>query len=124
MDGVTEVGTSQGPFPLAANGHDARDAGQFISGLPAGFTGVLDISSTTPFAALTVRSLTNERNEYLFTTFPIAYSAVPAPSPLVFPDLADGSGYQTQFILLSGAGSSAVTLNFFGEDGKALAIGK
>jgi subtilisin family serine protease len=123
-DGVTEVGTSRGPLLLAANGHDAEFADQFISGLPAGFTGVLDIRSTTPFAALTVRSMTNERNEFLFTTFPMAYSGVPAPSPLVFPDLADGSGYQTQFILLSGAGSSAVTLNFFEEDGKALAIGK
>ncbi len=123
IDGVTAIGTSQGPLQLAANGHDAKFATDFISGLPAGFTGVLDISSTTPFAALTMRLLRNERNEQLFTTFPIAYST-PAPSPFVFPDLVDGGGYMTQLILLSGGGSSAVTLNFYGEDGKALAIVK
>ena len=51
-DGVTAARNSQGTLQLIGSGHIAKFADQFISGLPEGFTGVLDISSTTPFAAL------------------------------------------------------------------------
>jgi sugar lactone lactonase YvrE len=123
-DGVTGIGTNQGPLPISANGHSAFFADQFIAGLPAGFTGVLDIVSSTPFAALTVRSLTNERNDFLLATFPTADMIVGAPAPIVFPQIADGGGYVTQFILIGAGGSSSVTLNYYGEDGKPLAVGK
>jgi hypothetical protein len=59
-DGVTAAGTSDSPLTLAAHGHDAKSAEQFITGLTAEFMGILDIRSTMPFAALTVRSLYNE----------------------------------------------------------------
>lgn len=123
-DGTTGIGTSQGPLPLPANGHTAKFAGEFVAGLPAGFTGVLDISSETPFAALTMRSLSNERGNSLLTTFPIADLNHSAPSPILFPQLADGGGYVTQFILLSPGGTASTTLNFYGETGAALAVGK
>jgi sugar lactone lactonase YvrE len=123
-DGVTGVGTSQGPLQLPANGYSAFFADGFITGLPAGFTGVLDITSSAPFAALTVRSLTNERGDFLLATFPIADMTVAAPSPIVFPQIADGGGYVTQFILIGAGGSSSVTLNYYGEDGKYLPIGR
>jgi hypothetical protein len=110
-DGVTGIGTSQGPLQLPAGGYSAFFADQFITGLPAGFTGVLDITSSTAFAALTIRSLYNERQEFLMATFPIADMTVAAPVPIVFPQIADGGGYQTQFILLNpGASSSVVTI--------------
>jgi O-glycosyl hydrolase len=124
MDGITPVGTSQGPLPLSAYGHDAKFADQFISGLPTGFTGVLDISSTTPFAALTIRSLLNERHDFLMTTFPIADTNATAPSPIVFPQVADGGGYVTQFIFISPTGASSATLDFWDETGAPLAIGR
>ena len=109
---------------LTANGYSACFADQFIAGLPAGFTGVLDIVSSTPFAALTVRSLNNERSEFLLATFPVADMTVAAPSPIVFPHIADGGGYVTQFILIGAGGASSVTLNYYGEDGKYLPVGK
>ena len=68
-DGVKETGSSHGILDLPGNGHEAKFADQFISGLPPGFRGVLDISAATPFAALTLRSLMNERDEFLMTTF-------------------------------------------------------
>ena len=55
-----------------ANGHAAAFVRQFVSGLPSDFKGVLDISSAAPFAALTLRALTNSRNDFLLTTFPVA----------------------------------------------------
>jgi photosystem II stability/assembly factor-like uncharacterized protein len=123
-DGVTPAGQNQGPLPLVGYGHDAKFANQFISGLPDNFTGVLDISSPTPFAALTIRSLNNERKDFLLTTFPVADSTRSAPSPIVFPHIADGGGYMTQFIMLSVGGPANTTLSLYGEDGKPLAVGK
>jgi hypothetical protein len=92
--------------------------------LPPEFTGVLDISSTTPFAALTLRSLMNENDDFLITTFPVADMNQPAPSPIVFPQLADGGGYVTQFILLGTSGASSATISYFDNDGTPLAVGK
>jgi len=44
--------------------------------------------------------------------------------PIVFPQIADGGGYMTQFILLSAGGASSTTLSFYGDDGRPLAVGK
>jgi photosystem II stability/assembly factor-like uncharacterized protein len=122
-DGVTATGTSEGPLQLAANGHDAKFADQLFSDLPADFTGVLDISSTTPFAALTIRSLYNENHDFLMTTFPVADVTRPAPSPIVFPQIADGGGYVTEFILLSPSGASSSMLSILDNSGAPLELG-
>ncbi len=123
-DGITGVGTAQGLLMIPANGHSAGFADQIVTGLPIGFTGVLDIASSTPFAALTMRSLYNERHDFVPAIFPIADMNRSAPSPIVFPQIADGGGYVTQFILISAGGASNVTLNFCGEDGRPLPVGK
>jgi glucuronoarabinoxylan endo-1,4-beta-xylanase len=122
-DGTALVGANQGFLDLAAGGHDARFADQFISNLPAGFTGVLDIFSTVPISALTLHSLVNERYDFLMTTFPVADMNQAAPSPIVFPQIVDGGGYATQFVLLGADVPSTCTLSFYGEDGTALPIG-
>jgi len=114
-DGITGVGTSREPLHLAANGHDAKFVNEFIEGLPEGFRGVLDISSETPFAALTLRALYNERNEFLMTTFPVADAEVTAPWPIVFPQVTFGGGIATEFILVS-AGQMANTIPIFYDD--------
>jgi hypothetical protein len=116
-DGVMGAGGGAATLDLAGNGHRAAFVGQWISGLPMGFRGVLDISAPTTFAALTLRSLTNGRNDFLLTTFPMADMTRAAPSPLVFPHIADGGGYQTEFILLSSGAEAVVMLNFFATDG-------
>ena len=85
---------------------------------------MLDISSTTPFAALTLRSLDNERGDFLMTTFPVADANQAAPSPIVFLQIVDGGGYITEFILLSSGEASNTTLSFYDEDGVPLAMGK
>jgi hypothetical protein len=74
------------------------------------FTGVLEISSIRPFAAVTLRSLNNGRGDFLMTTFPVADGARAAPSPIVFPQIADGGGYSTQFILLSATGAASFSI--------------
>jgi sugar lactone lactonase YvrE len=123
-DGVTVAGTSNGPLTLIAHGHDAEFADQYITGLPAEFTGLLDISSTTPFAALTIRSLYNENGDYLMTTFPVADMNQAAPSPIVFPQIASGGGYATQILLLSAGEASSTTIHYYDNDGAPLAVGR
>jgi hypothetical protein len=123
-DGLTAAGKSNGSLLLAAHEHDSKFADQFISGLPAGFTGVLDIRSATPFAAITVRSLYNENSDFLITTFPVADMTQVAPSPIVFPHIADGGGYATQFILIGTSGASNTTINYYDSEGISLPVGK
>jgi C-terminal processing protease CtpA/Prc len=121
-DGSTPVGNSV-VLTLKPGGHAARFVSQLIPELPRNFTGILDISSPVPFVALTVRSLTNSRGDFLMTTFPVADMIQPAPAPVVFPQIADGGGYMTEFILLSASEPASMTLKFYGEDGKSLAVG-
>jgi sugar lactone lactonase YvrE len=116
-DGVSGIGTSWGPWTLAANGHDAKFTSELIEGLPLGYRGVLEIRSETPFAALTVRSLVNERDDFLMTTFPMADGNLAAPSPISFPHLADGGGYVTEFTLISAGGASSTAPGFYDNSG-------
>jgi hypothetical protein len=125
LDGKTNAGAGPGTVNLVSHGHDARFAGQLISGLPSGFVGVLDLVSASPFAALTLRSLTNGRGDFLITTFPIADANQSPPAPVIFPQIANGGGYQTQIILLSTSGSaSTLTVGYFGNDGAPIPVGR
>jgi hypothetical protein len=123
MDGITEAGSSLGPLQLSGNGYEANYIDGFVSGLPAGFTGVLDISADKPFAALTLRTLYNENNDSLITTFPVADANHAAPASIVFPHIVKGGGYVSQFILISPAQAADTTLQFYDEDGAPWEIG-
>ncbi len=123
-DGVTGAGSSLGPVVLGGNGHRAAFVDQLISDLPQDFMGVLDLQSETPFVALTMRSLTNSRGDFLLTTLPVADLMQPASGPIVFPQIADGGGYRTQFILLGSGGTSKTTLSYLDETGAPLAVAK
>jgi hypothetical protein len=115
-DGTTRIG-DRAELQKPANGHIGAFADQLISGLPPDFAGVLDITVATPFAALTLRSLTNERGDFLITTFPVADATRPAPSPVVFPHIADGGGYTTQIIQLSPGGAANTSLLLYDDSG-------
>jgi hypothetical protein len=117
------AGNGPATVNLPANGHVAAFVGQLISGLFDGFTGVLDLTSSSPFVPLTLRSLTNGRGEFLLTTFPTADLTQPAPTPIVFPQIADGGGYTTQFIFISAGGGASVSLDFIDDNGAALSFG-
>ena len=123
-NGSTRAGNGQAVLNIAPGGHSARFVGQLIGGLPDGFTGVVRISSATPFVALTLRSLYNSRGDFLVTAFPIADANQPAPGPILFPQIADGGGYTTQFIFISATGSASITVNLLGHDGSPLSAGE
>jgi hypothetical protein len=120
-DGTTPSGTT-GTVNLVPNGHKADFVGQRVTGLPDGFRGVLEVSSATPFVALTLRSLVNGRGDFLITTFPVADLGRPAALPMVFPQAVDGEGYRTEFVFLAGLGEALATLNYFGDNGRPLQL--
>ena len=121
-NGTSPAGNGSAILKLTANGHKSAFVPEVISGLPDDFTGEAELTSTNPFVALTLRSLNNSRGDFLLTTFPMADGNQTAPTPIVFPHIANGGGYTTQFIFVNATGSSAVTLSFFGDDGSPLFI--
>jgi hypothetical protein len=124
-DGVTPAGNGASSMDLAAKGHAAAFAYQMIDGLPDEFQGVLDLSCSAPFSPLTLRALNNSRGDFLMTTFPIADVTRAAPAPLVFPQIVNGGGYESEIILLNASGAaSTVTIHYLDNDGKAMAIGR
>jgi hypothetical protein len=116
-DGITRVGNGEGTLRLAGNAHTARFANQLIQGLPSEYTGVFDVNSDTPFAALTMRFLSNERSEFLMSTLPLADPKRVGSLPILFPQIADGGDFATEFIFLSPAEPSSITLGLFSEAG-------
>jgi uncharacterized repeat protein (TIGR01451 family) len=121
-DGNTSVGT--GSLDLIGHGHEARFANEYITAIPDGFIGVLDISAPSPFVVLTLRALTNTRGDFLMTTFPVVDLNQAASSPLVFPQIASGGGYQTQFILFGKGTETHALISYYGDDGTPLSVRK
>jgi hypothetical protein len=67
----------------------------------------------------------NERGELLITTTPPSNEADnPPTSELLFPDLVNGGGFTTQFILFSGSAGQASSgkLSFLKPDGTAFSL--
>jgi hypothetical protein len=109
---------------LPGGGHTARFANEWLQGLPSGFAGSVDISSTSPFTALSLRSHINELGDFLMTTFPIADMTQPPPALLAFPQIAVGGGFSTEFFFINAGSTSRGTLAFFDERGAPLAVGR
>jgi hypothetical protein len=110
VDGITAAGTSPAPIQLGGFGHAAMFANQLVNELPPDFKGVLDLSSSEPFAVMTIRSLNNERNDFLMASFPIADPSQALLAPILFPHIAEGGGNAMEFIFLSSSGASTVSL--------------
>jgi len=73
-----------------------------------------------------VRIRYNERNEFLMTTTPPSNEMLQAGTAEVyFPEVANGAGWTTQFILFSGVTNQATsgTLTFEQPDGNPFDVG-
>jgi len=104
-------------FSLAAGHHFSEFAHQRFPGIVAGFEGSVEFTSDQNLAATALRF----EQGGVFSTIPVV---VDQPgSALYFPQLADGGGYRSSFILVNPS-SSAVSaiLEFFADDGSPLAL--
>jgi hypothetical protein len=123
-----QIATTNPPLTLPASGQFSGFIDQLIPGL-AGRTvqGVLRISTDlSSISVVGLRARYNERlpvADFLITTTPPTLeSGVPSIEERVFPHLANGDGYTTQFILFSGTSgqTSGGTLRFIKSDGTLL----
>jgi hypothetical protein len=97
-----------GSAAVPANGQISLSLNQIrgFEALQTPFQGVLRISTTSPsgVSVIGVRGRYNERSDFLVTTTPpVNEAAPPVLSPLVIPQLADGGGYTSQFIVFRGS---------------------
>ena len=63
--------------------------------------GSLEISSDQPVSVLALRGTTNQRNDFLITTTPVADLARTGNDGVYFPQMVDGGGYTTSLVLLN-----------------------
>jgi len=79
----------------------------------------LRVLATSPqgITATGLHALYNERGDTLFTTTGPLSENAGTPEQLVFPHIAEGGGYTTQFIVIGGISgqSNAGVLRFFNE---------
>jgi sugar lactone lactonase YvrE len=127
LDGSTAGLPAPVSITLPAYGHIAKFLSELFPNppLPNPFQGVLRISTTsTPgISVVELRTRYNELGDFLITTTPPTNETAPSnAAPSFFPQLADGGGYTTQFILFSGrAGQTAAgIMQLFTDSGGAL----
>jgi hypothetical protein len=83
--------------------------------------GVVRVTAPTPVALTSLRGHTNERGEFLIASTPPAdESAATTSSELLFPQFAEGAGYDTQFVLFGPPTSG--TAYFFSRNGDPAAL--
>jgi len=126
LSGAPVSGISLFSVTLAGSGQTAKFLSEIFPSLPNPFKGILRITTTSGgLSVVGLRTRTNERGDFLFTTTPPANENNSAPSmPMFFPQLADGGGYATQFILFSGTTgqTAAGTLQLVKQDGSFLGV--
>jgi hypothetical protein len=127
MDGSTAGLPPPASSNLQGYGHTATFLSDVFPNhsLPNPFRGIVRISTTSAsgISVVGVRSRLNELNDFLFTTTPPVDETAPASAAtLLFPQLADGGGYTTQFVLFSAGTGQAPSgnLSFFSNSGDPL----
>src|SRR5262249_39149808 len=117
--------TSQ-PLLIPAAGQVAYFLNQIpgLETLVAPLEGVLRVVATSPqgITASGFRAVYNQRGNILYTAIGPLIENAGSPAQLVFPHIAEGGGYTTQFVVVggtSGQGNAGV-LRFFNQDGDPL----
>jgi hypothetical protein len=121
-------GTSTGiinSVTIPGNGQIAKFLHDIFPTLTFPFQGILRASGggSAGLSVVSLRLRYNERGELLITTTPPSNeNDNPPTSELLFPDLVNGGGFTTQFILFSGSAgqTSSGNLSFLTQDGTPL----
>lgn len=96
--------SAEGSFSLPPRGQIARflDENPFTSvGTLTGLAS-LTFTSNVAIGAIALRTYTNERSEFLFTTMPVTdLEAFPLSGVVVFPHFAIGAGWRSQIVLVN-----------------------
>ncbi|PYR96508.1 MAG: hypothetical protein DMG12_26110 [Acidobacteria bacterium] len=82
------------------------------------------ITSGAGFTTAGFRTKVNERGHLLITTTGPLKEDAGSPTQVMFPHIAEGSGYTTQFIVVGGPSgqSNSGVLSFFNQEGAPLNV--
>ncbi len=116
------VDSGSGTITIPANGHIAKFLDDSAFGAVTNFQGALTLNSSLPIAVVALRGFTNERNEFLMSTLPVAdLSAAVSNSTAILPHFTDGGGWKTQVILVNPTDSAmAGTIRFLTSAGQTI----
>ena len=115
LDGSAAAAATSLTVP--GSGQVAKLLSDLFPNLELPFRGVVRISTgSSGVAAVGLRTRYNERGDFLITTTPpISESAAASSASLFFPQVVDGGGYATEFVLLPSAFGSSGSLRLFGQ---------
>jgi hypothetical protein len=126
LTGTSVSGIAPVMIQLPGNGQVAKFLSDIFPSLPKPLKGILRITTTsTGLSVVGLRTQINERNDFLITTTPPTNeNALSTASPMYFPQVADGGGFTTEFILFSGTAGEATSgvLKLIRQDGTPFGI--
>ena len=95
------VDSGHDSFQLGAGEQTARLLDWEPFHISGPFVGTFTFTSSAPVAVIALRGLTNEDNEWLMTTLPVAPLSATASDTVYFPHFADGGGWATELVLVN-----------------------
>ncbi|HEY3128556.1 MAG TPA: DUF5060 domain-containing protein [Acidobacteriota bacterium] len=106
-------------FAMTAGQQMARFLSEWFTEMAPPFRGTLQVTSDIPLAMLTLRGTSNARGDFIMTSLPSHTEESAALfESAVLPQVADGGGYQTEWLLLNPYDQPVVgKLRFLGSDG-------
>jgi hypothetical protein len=93
---------------IPPSGHVAKFLNGFFTKIPQTFLGTLKITAhSSDLAVAGLRTRYNERGDFLFSANPPITEMTPTGTPLVFPHLLNGGGFNTRLVFLNAFGLQA-----------------
>ena len=118
-------GTNSGSstFTIPPNGQIARFVDELSLNVGNGFTGTLTFDASLPVALTALRTLVNERSDFLMSGLPVIDLSVPVPigTAAVVPHFANGGGWTTELSLMNATDErSAGNVQVIGTSGQLM----
>lgn len=108
--------SGQGSFTLDANAQIARFLDQAPFNVSGGFFGTFSFSSSAAIGVIALRTIVNERGEFLVTTQTVSRTPDTSSGTVVMGHFADGGGWRTQVILVNTTDAAiSGDVQFYGE---------
>jgi hypothetical protein len=90
------------PLTLARGEHVAKFLVEWFGQALAPLRGTLEVRSNQSLGALALRGTTNDEGQFIMTSIPAAGDDAQVPDRAgAFPQVADGGGYQTEWLMLN-----------------------
>ena len=110
------VDFGSGSFTLGANQQTAKFLDQDPFNPGTAVLGTFTFTSSVPISVVALRGFTNERDEFLITTLPVAPVSSTSTDTIYFPHFADGEGWTTQVVFVNPTDSTiSGNIEFFGQ---------